>query len=94
MNVTFHEDLSYFMAPTSPFLQGKRGSEEKKSCFEEDKEELLQATNQDVPINSLFSTRGKDSKTTSNVYQMTNNVNLSFLSQEEATSPVDWSFLN
>ncbi|CAL2249090.1 unnamed protein product [Prunus armeniaca] len=41
----------------SPFLQGKRGSEEKKSCFEEDKEELLQATNQDVPINWLFSTR-------------------------------------
>ncbi|CAL2237014.1 unnamed protein product [Prunus armeniaca] len=52
MDVIFYADLSYFVAPTSPSLQGKSRSEEKNMCFEEDKEKLWQSIDRLVIFNS------------------------------------------
>ncbi|KAI5349062.1 hypothetical protein L3X38_001949 [Prunus dulcis] len=89
IDVTFHEHLSYFVAHTSPSLQGERGSEEKNFCFEEDKEELRQLIDQHIPVD-WSSSNGEESdedlvlEVTHDVSEMTNDV---FEEQLQNTTP-------
>ncbi|BBN69747.1 hypothetical protein Prudu_1152S000100 [Prunus dulcis] len=89
IDVTFHEHLSYFVAHTSPSLQGEKGSEEENFCFEEDKDELRQLIDQHVPVDWSSSNREEPDEDlvlelTHDVSEVTNDV---FEEQLQNTTP-------